>query len=256
MLKMNKIFKKRTCLSRDEIELYLEGKLNNNERFDIENHLLDCPLCSDAVDGFFSAKELIHTLPAEWLEIKSDENKLTNVIGKTNQINLFRLAAVFTGIVVFAGLAYQYFAISNSEKLFAGAYKLLPPGDSNTRSIEIDSLAIGETDQAMILYGQQDYAGAMVLFEQRLKQYPKDNESHLYSGICCLELNDIQKAKEHFVKARINSEKFYASATWYLALCYIRLGQFDQAKQLLNELTNEQNDYMQKAKELLTQLDK
>ena len=48
---MSKIFDVRPCLSREEITEYLTGSLTETKRFEIENHLLDCPLCSDAVDG-------------------------------------------------------------------------------------------------------------------------------------------------------------------------------------------------------------
>ena len=256
MPKMDDIFKKRTCLTKAEIERYLTGKLSQDERFDIENHLLDCELCSAAVEGFGPNNDLIYSLPDEWTDEQARDLDLNNSFNQKGSfsINWYRIAAVFTGVVLFASVMYQYFNVTNNKKLFADAYSMLPPSESNTRSVETDSAADTEVSEAMTLYGKHEFPKAIELFEQRLKEFPKDNESYLYSGICYLELKDLTKAEENFKKARINSESFYPEATWYLALCYVRGGKMDQAKTLLQELTDSQNDYSLKAKELLIQL--
>ena len=49
---MEKLFSSSKCLGQDEIQKYLKEQLTNQERFRVENHLLDCPLCTDAVEGF------------------------------------------------------------------------------------------------------------------------------------------------------------------------------------------------------------
>ena len=41
----------RDCLSADELNKYMKGTLPAQETQTIESHLLDCPLCSDALDG-------------------------------------------------------------------------------------------------------------------------------------------------------------------------------------------------------------
>ena len=52
MQKDKLVFQPMKCLSQDEIRLYLIGELDESSRYRVENHLLDCPLCSDAVEGF------------------------------------------------------------------------------------------------------------------------------------------------------------------------------------------------------------
>lgn len=49
---MKPIFQIHQCLSEENIKGYLTNRLSEEERFRVENHLLDCPLCSDAVDGY------------------------------------------------------------------------------------------------------------------------------------------------------------------------------------------------------------
>lgn len=56
---INKIFKKRTCLSATELEGYVRNTLKARKRNQVERHLLDCELCSEALDGFVeSGKEI------------------------------------------------------------------------------------------------------------------------------------------------------------------------------------------------------
>lgn len=56
---INKIFKKRDCLSATELEGYVRNTLRARERNQVERHLLDCELCSEALEGFAeSGKEI------------------------------------------------------------------------------------------------------------------------------------------------------------------------------------------------------
>ncbi|MBL7830585.1 MAG: tetratricopeptide repeat protein [Saprospiraceae bacterium] len=255
---MNRIFSNRTCLTTEEIKLYLGGKLADGQRFEIENHLLDCPLCADAVEGLIDSVEIIEELPRAWPQKTSNDGDIipiTRGIHNTDhKTNWYRLAAVFTGIIVFAGIAYQYFAVTNTKKLFANAYNFLPPPDSYTRSVDRDSLNFDTLDGSMVLYGQQKFSEAIDAFEQRLKRSPKDSQTYLYAGICYLETNKPDVAIDYLKKARINSQQFYPAATWYLALTYIKTGKISEANILLKELNETENEYQQKAKELLTEI--
>lgn len=49
---MDTLFKQRgACLSYDELLQYKRGTIDDEQKNVIENHLLDCPLCADAVEG-------------------------------------------------------------------------------------------------------------------------------------------------------------------------------------------------------------
>jgi hypothetical protein len=49
---MQLLFQEHKCLSEKDIQNYINGQLSTDERHRLENHLLDCPLCDDAVDGY------------------------------------------------------------------------------------------------------------------------------------------------------------------------------------------------------------
>ena len=48
---LKRIFSKGECLSLDAMRLYNDGKLNKKSMHEVEKHLLECNLCSAAVDG-------------------------------------------------------------------------------------------------------------------------------------------------------------------------------------------------------------
>jgi hypothetical protein len=48
---LKRIFSKGECLSLDALRLYNDGKLNKKSMHEVEKHLLECNLCSGAVDG-------------------------------------------------------------------------------------------------------------------------------------------------------------------------------------------------------------
>jgi hypothetical protein len=48
---LKRIFSKGECLSLDTMRLYNDGKLNKKIMHEVEKHLLECNLCSGAVDG-------------------------------------------------------------------------------------------------------------------------------------------------------------------------------------------------------------
>ena len=52
-MKKNKlVFQPLKCLDENDIRLYLSGEVDQSARYRIENHLLDCPLCEEAVEGY------------------------------------------------------------------------------------------------------------------------------------------------------------------------------------------------------------
>jgi hypothetical protein len=53
---LKRIFSKGECLSLDALRLYNDGKLNKKSMHEVEMHLLECNLCSGAVDGLNSKR--------------------------------------------------------------------------------------------------------------------------------------------------------------------------------------------------------
>lgn len=55
---MNNILKTGPCLTVAEIKAYIDQSLTGEQLHKVERHLLDCPLCSDAVEGLSQTKNI------------------------------------------------------------------------------------------------------------------------------------------------------------------------------------------------------
>lgn len=56
MSDLNNIFSLTNCLSRQQLVHYIQQKLDREEVYLVENHLNDCPFCSDAIDGLMDTE--------------------------------------------------------------------------------------------------------------------------------------------------------------------------------------------------------
>lgn len=53
----NDIFSTTRCLSQQQLLNYVQGKLTAEEQHEVEMHLSDCELCSDALEGLEAIKD-------------------------------------------------------------------------------------------------------------------------------------------------------------------------------------------------------
>jgi hypothetical protein len=60
MNKLMDIWTPTTCLSKQQLLDYVQQKIDEEELHVVERHLIDCSLCSDAVDGLLEAPIDIH----------------------------------------------------------------------------------------------------------------------------------------------------------------------------------------------------
>ncbi|MCI5080554.1 MAG: zf-HC2 domain-containing protein, partial [Saprospiraceae bacterium] len=67
---MSTIFTKSACLSRQRLEGYVQGTLDRPTVREVEHHLNDCPLCSQAVEGMKMLQPSTLSIPK-----KSTSNK-------------------------------------------------------------------------------------------------------------------------------------------------------------------------------------
>ena len=70
MSKIKNIFNHTECLSEDMLTKYISGKLSPAQKHELEKHLLDCEMCSDAVEG---------------MSMISDKNKIPKITSELNK---------------------------------------------------------------------------------------------------------------------------------------------------------------------------
>ncbi|WP_103865390.1 tol-pal system YbgF family protein [Aquimarina sp. I32.4] len=91
-----------------------------------------------------------------------------------------------------------------------------------------------------------------------LEKYPDIENQHqlqLYLGNSYLNTNCEEKAIPLFIKIK-NKSKYYEVAKWYLSLSYLKVNKPKKAIPLLNEIIRYNGAYKNKAKHLLTAIEK
>lgn len=133
MSEQHKIFSlSENCLTEDQLLLYMQSKLNAFEQHHAEKHLLDCELCSDALEGLrmTASKNLSETF-AELnhqvdKRVKQEEKKIIPMY------SWLRIAAVIALIAVSAGtFIYLLKEQKQKEKIVAAKKPGIPPAAQN-----------------------------------------------------------------------------------------------------------------------------
>lgn len=73
------------------------------------------------------------------------------------------------------------------------------------------------------------------------------------AGIAYMELKSYDKALKYF-NTDDKSSPFYEQIIWYKSLCYIRLGQTEEAKELLKMMVNTDSDYKRNVNQIINEL--
>ena len=146
MKKANNIFEHTDCLSEEMLTKYLSDKLSPAEKHEVEKHLIDCEMCSDAVEG---------------LKMIADKNKISGITSELNKkiqqrveakevkiifIRQYRTQlAVAASIILVVGLVWFFrtnmqmkeMDSASSEKIFADKFE--PPPSDKQEKEEADS---------------------------------------------------------------------------------------------------------------------
>ncbi len=106
------LFTETGCIRYDRLLQYRNGKLNEADKHEMEMHLVDCPLCSDALEGFM----LVTTGNA----VDEVKNELREMVNSGSQVNLkkyYFAAASVAAIILLAVVSYYQFREVKIERL-------------------------------------------------------------------------------------------------------------------------------------------
>jgi tetratricopeptide (TPR) repeat protein len=105
------------------------------------------------------------------------------------------------------------------------------------------------------LYKKGNYKEALNQLQHVIKVDPKNKAVHFFMGISFLELKDFDKATENLMFVINQKDIFYTMhAEWYLALCYLAMGQTNNASDMLCRVAVSDNFYKSKALEILKKI--
>jgi TolA-binding protein len=106
--------------------------------------------------------------------------------------------------------------------------------------------------EAIHLYEAGVYEEAFQKAEKFLKKFPKDEEGLFYSGVSALSLKKEKVAAERLEDClATGAQQWKEEASWYLSLCYVKLGKPQDAKPLLQFLARGTSIHAGEAKKML-----
>lgn len=185
--------------------------------------------------------------------LKSIEDKIQG-----NQINLaatpnrtwyyYAAAAVVT---ILLAVKFLLPSQETNDELFATYFTTYPNiFEPTMRGSDLTT----KRTEAFQAYERKDYQNAAILFTAIRKEKP-DAEVLLLLGNTNLMLGDVDKARENFITLIDQFDNLDIPAKWYLSLCYLKSGDTENARKILQELRGMEISYASKAKELLEKVD-
>ena len=111
------------CISEAEMLKYLDGTLDPATQHRVERHLLDCELCSDAMEGLSIHRRDQLQRALKDLDERIDK-RLDSVSATASPLLLFyRIAAIVLLVALSGGGLYYFRSYKRSEKIFSENYK-------------------------------------------------------------------------------------------------------------------------------------
>lgn len=253
------IFDNSKCLNAQQIQHYLSESTNDEQRYQIENHLLDCPLCSEALEGFanhynFEEDKQLEELKNRFGNQTNTEASIRALPKQSRLITLNRVAAAAMMLIIpIAGLLY--WNASSGERLYQSYYDGFELEGGQLRggndAVKLDA----NYSKAIDFYNAKDYANSLTYFEQYLDNNQEDAKATFLAGMAYLEEGNYPNAIDYLSTARFNDEQYYEEASWYLALAYVKNDNKTDARIILDELLKIENGfYAKKATALKTEI--
>jgi tetratricopeptide (TPR) repeat protein len=236
-----------SCLSQKELIGYIREELNDREKDIIENHLLQCDLCFDAVEGITELS--LNDDAAYHLDSIKDDIKIKSNSGilKTNLRFYISAAAV---ILIACTAALIMFRKSDSEKLFDEYFKPYPNTVPMVRGEDNDF----DLKAAMILYNSGNYEQAISEFDKIIASENKNETALFYKGVSFLSIDNPEKAEISFRRVITFRGKLKDQAEWYLALSFLLNDEINKARELLTKITAENNYYSGQAAKIMKRI--
>ena len=206
----HKLYSSTECLSEQTMFDCIDNKLSAKERHLVEKHMLDCELCSDAMEGLELVKDrnrisVIKTNAAKFITpIAEKEAKIISINYKT----VFSIAA---GIALLIGGVFLFKNFTSSEMKSSDVAEMLPPKDQSPAPPPVK-----ETEEAPALSAndsQQAIADEREQGPQTKSLVLKDKEGQLESAEDLKQNIALGEAKEQNTNGTFKTIASTGSAT-------------------------------------------
>lgn len=244
------------------IENYLDGELYGN---DLEKFELQIQTDKELKEDLFLQREIRKFLTSDEFDIRMKLIEIgeryqtkKKIVKKRKRVLTYTVLSLIV-LAVFSSVFFFNNRLTNDE-LFEKHYKHYS-SETLTQSAELVPNLLWEASSeeiyvnALRIYDKNQYIEAITMFNQISELSPYYNSKEYFTGLSYMELKNYNEAIKHF-KAVIDSKEslITESAVWYLALCYLKTNQNQQAINQLNKLTSNDSDYKIQANEIIEEI--
>lgn len=262
---MKVFLERKHCLSQTELVAYLKETCSEEELHAIETHLLDCELCASAVEGYGSMYDVATETPQlkDWSVVApqlmsrvapeqvTEKSSVKSSLWGFNQI---AAAAVMLLISLGSFLYWQHTTTERRYQRYAQSFDFTQEGFSYRGTHEQPTKYAALT-AAIKKFNDRAYDESLRSTKALLETEPENLVASFYAGISALKLARTGEAIHYLSICRINSDRYYEDASWYLALAHLKAGAEEEAELILQELKGVEDGYYEEAvRSLLAEL--
>ena len=241
----------RTCLTSEQIQSYVRQTMSVRERKMTEQHVIDCNLCSEAVEGALQ----MGSQPIEG-HLASIHQRIGKRFSSRNANTLLpqwasaRLAYSIAAVLFLALTGITYLATrSPYEKLLTEYVKPY----SNAVPLVRGEMRTSPLQDAMMSYESEDYKAAVQKLQTIVNNEPSNATAVFYGGVSYLMLGDGKQAADLLQRIASHSE-FHEASQWYLALAFLKNEDAGRAKTLFETVASGGGFYAGSSREILKRL--
>lgn len=233
----------------EKIIKYLDGEVIGEEKQLLEKEIASSKDLTDTVylikeiDTIIQDTELVQFVNT-MDEIQTNEKNRTSFfyINGNNRFigKKFLLAASVILFIVILSVLYFISTPASNENLYSQFYNkydacyVTRSGSSST-----DELIV-----AIQLYDKKQYQDAISQFNEIIKKDNKNSAAHFFIGVSYMETKEFDKAiKSLNIVLAQKDTAFLEHAEWYLALCYLKTNQIQQAKNIIDQIKSSDSYY-------------
>jgi tetratricopeptide (TPR) repeat protein len=239
------------------IEKYIAGEMGEDERKWFETELEGNENLRAEVDlrkktELILKSQDVISLRNKLSDLEKRRKEKTVTAKKTGRPVYLKYAAVITALAMVGSVVFFTGRHTSGEEVINKYYSSYEPPASQRSASNAEN---ADFSLALEFYNTNDYANAALFFSKVVESNPKDMQSVLLKGVSNFEDKKYPEAKTSFVTViEDNNNLFIETASWYLALCYIKTNETDKAVSQLQEITMEGGIYSKNARKILRKL--
>ena len=259
--------------SRIRLANYIYDDLGPEEIVEIEQELVKDPELSESYRLNMQVKEYLKA-KIQLEEMKSDPSldeaeKLANLAFENESAGdeiiendpqrvpgvsrkWFIYSSAIAAAIVMLIVIRVFVPFTSSDRLFQNYYEPLNASDHSQRD-KVQDLNLNLTD-GINSYIQGNYERSSLLFNQMGSVQEVQPEVQLFRGLNYMALGQYEPAREILNNYIENNYRYLPEATWYLSLCYLKTGDVNEARLHLTQLDAYEGMYKEDAQALARKL--